>query len=253
MPVPLQTKPPAGASFNSAHPLASGLVRYIPYLEGSGSPIEKVSGTSGTLSGGATWATDANLGGTVLDTTSTNDDGVDWLANGLSYGNGNCTFLITARIPTIAARQHVGIEAAGGSTDGIFFGLNDSGDVQFVLADVFAFERAVSALTVGNIYTMVGVFTRGTSVKFHVYEHNTDTMVRTTVNDTNVPTPSANKSVTANRRNLTGNAWDEYTVQHAIWNYALTDALVDFAIRSMYATLGGIAPRRTNRMVRRPA
>src|SRR3990167_78920 len=223
MPIPLPAKPANGATINTGHAMASGLVRCILYNEGSGSPVELVGTASGTLVGSASWATDTNLGGTCLDTSVTTGDGVNWAANGLSYGNADCSVFIAGRIPTIAARQHVAAEAAGGTTDGGVCGLGDSGPMQFVLADVVALDSGAGGLTVADIYTIGYAFDRGVGVLFHGKNQTADTTITDSVANASAPTASANPSPTSNRRSF-ASAWDDRLAFIYIWNRALVAA-----------------------------
>ena len=226
MPVPFPSKPASGATINTGHAMASGLVRCILYNQGSGSPTELVGAGSGTLTGSAAWATDTDLGGTCLDTSATVGDGVNWTANGLSYGNGDFSVFFGCRIPTIAARQHVAFECAGGTTDGLFGGLGDSGQMQLVLADVVALDSGVGALTVADEYTIGMAYDRGVGVLFHAKNQVTDTTTTDSVSNASLPTTSANPSATNNRRDF-GTAWDDRIAFVYMWNRALVAA--DFA------------------------
>lgn len=233
MSLPLPTKPPNGSTINTGHSIASGLQRCILLNEGSGSPRELVGGAFGTLVGTAAFSTDTNLGGTCINIPNAGD-GINWTANGLSYGNGNCTVFFSCNVPTNAAAEHMIAEAAGGSTDGIFFGINDSGDWRFVLADVFIFDRAVAALNVGHVYSCAMIFTRGTSVRFYFKDQTNDTTGDTTVNDASTPVPSANPSTLGIRRDLSNGTFKEKIAHLYMWNRALSTGEIDTLFTNPY-------------------
>lgn len=226
MPVPLPSKPPSGSTINTGHALASGLVRCVLYNEGSGSPTELVGGGSGTLGGSAAWATDTDLGGTCMDTGTSISDRVSFGANGLSFGNGDMSVLAGFRCPTIAARGHIVFETAGGTTDGLFGGVGDSGQLHFVIADVVVLDSAAMTYVAGNIYTAGWGYDRGVSIRYHVKNQTTDTTVTDTISSASTPTTSANPSVLGNRRDF-GAAFDDRIAFVYIWNRVLADA--DFA------------------------
>jgi hypothetical protein len=256
MSVPLPSKPASGSTINTGHSMASGLVRCVLFNEGSGSPVELVGAGTGTLGGSAAWATDTDLGGTCIDTGTTINDRVSFGANGLSAGNGDVTIFAGFRCPTIAARGHIVFELAGGTTDGMFGGVGDSGQLHFVLADVVVLDSAAMTYVAGSIYTCGWGYDRGVSIRYHVYNHTTDTTTTDTISNASSPTTSANPSVIGNRRDF-GAGFDDRIAFVYIWNRVLSDS--DFASMHsdpyQFISTGGRSDRRVRSrgwMVRRP-
>jgi hypothetical protein len=232
--VPLPSKVATGSTINTGHSIASGLVRALLLNEGTGSPAELVGAGTGTAQASATWSTNANLGGTCALTTAVGD-AWSFGQNGLSYGNGDFSVYFTARIPATAARQHIAGEAAGSTTDGIFWGLHDSGGMQLVLADVAAIDSGIGALTVGDIYSIGMVYDRGVSVRFYGYNQTTNTLMAETILTAATPVPSANPSTLGGRRDF-GLSWggNECIGLTYIWNRQVLDAEFDTLNTSPY-------------------
>lgn len=222
MSVPLPTKPASSATINTAHSIASGLVRCVLFNTGSGSPVELVGAGTGSLAGSAAWASDTDLGGTCIDTGTTLADGVNFTANGLSFGNSDVSIYAGFRCPTIAARSHIVFETAGGSTDGLFGGVGDAGQLHFVIADVVVLDSGAMTYVAGNIYTAGWAYDRGVSVRYHVRNQTTDTTTTDTQLNAGIPTTSANPSVIGNRRDF-GSGFDDRIAFVYIWNRVLDD------------------------------
>jgi hypothetical protein len=91
--MPRTTKPPPGTPLDTGNALTAGLVGIWPFNEGSGNPINTVTGTAAS-SNAMTWATDgtrgtvlSNAGGTnAVSIPITAGSGLDVTGAGVSYG-----------------------------------------------------------------------------------------------------------------------------------------------------------------------
>lgn len=224
--LPLPTKPANGSTVNTGHSIASGIQRAMLLNEGSGTVTDIVGSSTGTLQNGATWDTDADLGGTCLDTSAGATAGVTFGENGLSYGNGDFTVYFTAKMPAIAARYHVAGETAGAATDGVFWGTNDSGNPQLVVAGIAEVNSTIGVLTAGSIYSIGITYDEGVSVRFYIYNQTTNNLSADTVLTAATPGMNATPSTLGSRRDATI-SWGECIGVTYIWNRTLLDSEFD--------------------------
>jgi hypothetical protein len=88
-------KPPVGSRLDPAHSLWSKCVRYVPFLEGSGPPLDLVSGTRMTTSGRPKW--EGSPVGASVGFVSTSSQYVDFGNVPEMSGTGKCTIITLVR------------------------------------------------------------------------------------------------------------------------------------------------------------
>lgn len=217
MGLPLPTKPTGG--INLQHPLASGLVRAFPLREGSGTAEEIIGGLAGTLSDGAAWTTDADLGGICMDF----DLGrILYTTDTLTHGNGDFSVFFGGRVFNDGNFHDAGA-LVGASIDSYSFGIHTNQEWKFTLRNVVDITSGITPVS-GRVYTMGMAYDKGTSVLFHPYDHTTDAQVTpATIPDTNAPTQVNQQNCIGNGDNNTS-SWGDNLAFVFVWGRLLTAA-----------------------------
>ena len=215
-------KPAAGASINTSHAIATGLVRCVLLNEGVGSATELVGGATAALSNGAIWHSHMSAGGTLVDFPGA-DDTISFGQGGLSHGNGNVSVFFGGTV-TVDATENWAGAIAGTGVDTYAWGIGDDNAWRFTLRDVAHITATGTGPVQGRVYTVGMGYTDSTSVRFHIYDHTTEAQITPeTVLSASVPGQVAAASVIGNADDGSG-SWARRLSFTYIWNRVLTDA-----------------------------
>lgn len=210
----------------AARAIATGVIFAYVLNEGKRDPMDALSGNPAPLTNGAAWVVDAGLGGQTLDLRAGASACLDLGENGLSYGNGDCSVFYVLR-RAVGAVQRVAVELAGGATDGLFFGISDSGGMQCVLADVAQVDTGVGIFPSGDALSIGTAFERGVGITFNGWDHDDDTQLMEFVPELASPVASGGShSVVGARRDQTNGLLERLALL-LIWNRKLANAEFD--------------------------